>query len=128
MKDDATYTATISGPGFSVTAERGVDEDDVCPYQNLTDAVGDAIGMMGAEHMPRMDSMLARIVERHCDWTGKCVDTEFDERERTFYYAALDIRAGWEKRDKEWADHCAEKAAKGDAKHEEVEQGADAAG
>ena len=113
-QDDATYTVTISGPGFSVTAERGVKEGGKQGYQKLADVVSEAIGMMGAEHIPRMATMVAWLVERHCNWTDKCVSTEFDEREHALWRAAVEIRQGWGRRDKEWADHCSEKAAKGD--------------
>ena len=63
MKDDATYTVTISGPGFSVTAGRGGCPGGLEERIEVALVLGEAVAMV-AGRVGSEELMLAMVVDR----------------------------------------------------------------
>ena len=87
MKDDTTYTVTISGPGFSVTAEKkeslsGLDDDDILYVLSA------AIEMASAQMMDPV-AVLAHIVQVNIASDVEKADTWGSTERAAFCRAAV---------------------------------------
>ena len=107
MKDDATYTVTISGPGFSVTAECdfALEPAELSRCECLAILLSRAIGMLVRASEEEESLLLAEIVGSSADsWRFASWNSEeIRERTKAFVDASQGLSNAWDEEDKKQA-------------------------